>query len=216
MKIIYEQNLKNFAISLPCSLYIVGGYVRNFLIDGSVSSDVDLCAPMPAENLIDYLEKFGGKVIAHYKRTGTVVFRFDKIKYEYTAFRCESYSIGGGHAPENVNFTEEITLDALRRDFKCNALYYDVKNDLLVDPLNGLSDIKKKVLDTVKEPEKVFCSDGLRLLRLARFAGELDFTPTKNVIESARQYSQNLKINSFQYSVKVFINLILKKTKTND
>jgi tRNA nucleotidyltransferase (CCA-adding enzyme) len=63
----------------------------------------------------------------------------------------------------------------------------------LVDPLNGLNDIKKKVLDTVKEPEKVFCSDGLRLLRLARFAGELDFTPTKNVIESARQYSQNLK-----------------------
>ena len=213
MKIIYEQNLGFFAKSLPCPLYIVGGYVRNYLIDNAPSSDVDLCAPMPAETLIEYLEKSGGKVVAHYKRTGTVVFRFDKIKYEYTSFRYEKYKTGGSHEPESVQFTDDITLDALRRDFKCNAIYYDLKNDVIVDPLGGVLDVKNKVLDTVKEPEKVFCSDGLRLLRLARFAGELGFTPTERVIESAKKYADNLKDISVERIWAELIKILTADTK---
>jgi len=57
----------------------------------------------------------------------------------------------------------------------------------------SISDIKNKILDTVDLPEKVFSHDGLRLMRLARFSGELNFTPTKEVIDGAKKYAENIK-----------------------
>jgi tRNA nucleotidyltransferase (CCA-adding enzyme) len=83
--------------------------------------------------------------------------------------------------------------DALRRDFKCNAVYYDITNAKFVDPLGGITDIKNKVLDTVKQAEQVFESDGLRLMRLARFSGELNLKPTEEVFFGAKKYAENIK-----------------------
>ena len=193
MKMIYVKQLKNFVKYLPCPLYLVGGFVRNFLIDGSFSCDVDVCGILTIEELKPYLEKFGAKIIATYKRTGTVVFMLDGQKYEYTTFREDGYTAGGKHVPDQVVFTQDIEKDALRRDFKCNAVYYDLKNDEFIDPLGGIEDIKNKVLDTVKSADEVFSHDGLRLMRLARFSGELGFTPTRQVVEGARKNARNIK-----------------------
>ena len=71
-------------------------------------------------------------------------------KYEFTSFRKEVYPEGGGHNPEYTEFTFDIREDALRRDFKCNAVYYDIAMGEIVDPLKGVWDIKYKILDTVK------------------------------------------------------------------
>ena len=120
-------------------------------------------------------------------------FEFDGKKCEFTSFRKERYADGGGHTPEFTEPTDDIYEDARRRDFKCNAVYYDVTEGEFIDPLGGIEDIKNEILDTVKKPEDVFKSDGLRLMRLARFTGELGFTPTEEVIESAKKYSGNLK-----------------------
>lgn len=192
MKIIYENKLEIFAKYLPCELYLVGGSVRNFLMGESKPLDYDLCSAIPVQEMISLLENFGGEVVARYDRTGTIVFKFDKIKYEYTCFRKDGYTAGGKHTPDDVEFTDDILEDALRRDFKCNAIYYDLKNQRLVDPLGGIEDIKNKVLDTVKSPKEVFSHDGLRLLRLARFTAELGFTPTKEVLDGAREYADNI------------------------
>lgn len=192
MKMIYTSTLQNFAKYLPAPLYVVGGYTRNFLIDGSLSSDIDVCSTLSVEDILLALEKFGGKAVATYKRTGTVVFVLDGQKYEYTTFRKDGYSAGGKHVPDQVEFTKDIVEDALRRDFKCNAVYYDLKNDVFVDPLGGIQDIKNKILDTVKAPKEVFSHDGLRLMRLARFCGELGFSPTEQVIDGARAFADNI------------------------
>jgi tRNA nucleotidyltransferase (CCA-adding enzyme) len=84
-------------------------------------------------------------------------------------------------------------VDAVRRDFKCNAVYYDIKEGKIVDPLCGVEDIKNKVLDTVKSPFEVFSHDGLRLMRLARFASELNFAPKKEVLSGAKENAFNIK-----------------------
>ena len=192
MRKIFAKNLIELAEKLDKSLYVVGGMVRNYLIDEYVSDDVDLAAGITVEELIPFLNESGFKVVAEYKRTGTVNFSDGVNRYEYTAFRKEKY-LGGEHVPSVTEFTEDINEDALRRDFKCNAVYYDLKNDEYVDPLGGIEDIKNKVLDTVTLPDKVFSNDGLRLMRLARFSGELNFTPTEAVMEAAKKHAKNIK-----------------------
>lgn len=186
-----DVKIEKLAECFPVPVYLVGGYVRNFLIGGFISEDVDLAAPLPTEKAAEYILKAGLKIVAEYKRTGTVVFTDGEKKYEYTSFRTDEYT-GGGHNPEKTTFTTDIILDAYRRDFKCNAVYYDLKNKTLVDPLGGINDIKNKILDTVNSPEIVFSHDGLRLMRLARFSGELNFMPTKSVIDGAKKYAKNI------------------------
>ena len=191
MKIPFSPQIEHLAEIFPVPFYAVGGYVRNFLINKSMSFDVDLAAPLKSQDAVEYVARAGLKVVAEYDKTGTVVFSDGKRKYEYTSFRKDEYS-GGGHSPEKTTFTDDIFADALRRDFKCNAVYYDIKKCETVDPLGGVSDIKNKILDTTGSPITVFSHDGLRLMRLARFAGELNFTPTEDVIAGARKYSANI------------------------
>lgn len=113
----------------------------------------------------------------------------DKVEAEYAAFRSDKY-IRGEHTPAETFFTEDISLDARRRDFACNAIYYDISADSFVDPLGGIDDVNAKRLRTADAPDKVFGEDGLRLLRLARFAGTTGFTPTAETIASAKKNAE--------------------------
>ncbi len=192
MKKFLKQNIINLADKFSSPLYIVGGFVRNFLIDGNPSVDVDLAGAIPIELLKKELPSCGFSVHSEYKRTQTLLFTDGQQKYEYTAFREEEYEKGGFHTPKTVTFTDDIFTDAKRRDFKCNAVYYDIKAEEFVDPLGGAQDIKDKILDTVVAPQEVFSHDGLRLMRLARFVGELNFKPTKQVLESAKNNAKNV------------------------
>ena len=194
MKRLFCSKLNELASEMRLPLYIVGGAVRGFLIDGTLSNDVDLASAMPAEEFVTILKNHGFAVKAEYPRTHTVMFVDGEsdIKYEFTSFRREVYEVGGGHTPSQVELTDDILEDAKRRDFKCNAIYYDIKDAKIVDPLGGVMDVKNKILDTVKDPDKVFASDGLRLLRLCRFAGQLGFVPTERVISSATAFAENV------------------------
>ncbi len=193
MKVKIFNNLITLAENLSSPLYAVGGIVRNFLLSGEPSTDVDLAGAIPTEELAEIAISLGFKVIATYKRTGTLVFGKAGERFEYTRFRKETYSTGGEHTPTEVVWTDQIEEDAKRRDFKCNAVYYDIKNARIVDPLNGREDIKKGILDTVVSPSEVFSHDGLRLMRLARFRGELNFLPTDEVVRSAKDGADNIK-----------------------
>ena len=134
MKKFLTPKIQILAKKLNSPLYVVGGFVRNYLIDGSVSSDIDLASPILTEELVSALTECGFNVVAEYRRTGTVVFEGDGNRYEFTSFRTESYLPGGTHTPDTVIFTKDIMADAKRRDFTCNAVYYDIKNDKFLDP----------------------------------------------------------------------------------
>ena len=185
MQRIIPEKLLRLARSCPRPLYVVGGSVRDFLAGLTrETSDWDICSPMSTEELVSAAEACGLCAEAVYKNTGTVKLKGDGIDYEYTCFRSDKY-VRGTHVPAEIFFTDDISLDAKRRDFTANAVYYDIAADKFLDPLGGRADIEQKRLKTVDDAGKVFGEDGLRLMRLARQAGQLGFTPTAECIEGA-------------------------------
>ncbi len=182
---ILPQELKNLAKACPTPLYVVGGSVRDYLAGLTPSiRDWDICAPLIAEEFAALARANGFQVQAVYRNTGTVKIK-GEFDYEYACFRCDKY-VRGTHVPVEIYFTKDIRLDAKRRDFTANALYFDVAKGELVDPLGGLSAIREKRLSTVDDPNKVFGEDGLRLLRLARLAAQLGFSPDEPCLSGAK------------------------------
>lgn len=174
-------------------LYIVGGYVRNMLMDVP-ASDIDIASPKRAEEVIELLSKSDFKVEPSSLRMGTLIIRDGDEKYEYTAFRRDSYPEGSGrHRPLSVEFGGDMETDAKRRDFTVNAIYYDILADAYVDFLGGIEDVESGILRTVRDPKEVFSEDGLRIMRLARFHAETGFRVEENTFNVAKELSYLIK-----------------------
>ena len=189
MQKLLPQTLISLAKALPTPLYVVGGSVRDHLanLTKNGTRDLDICAPLAAQDFANVAQNAGFSVQSVYKNTGTVKLR-DKTgaDYEYSAFRSDKY-IRGVHTPVEIFFTDDIHLDCRRRDFTCNAVYYDIQANAYVDPLDGITAIKEKRLTTVAPADKVFGEDGLRLMRLARQAAQLGFTPDNDCLCGAQK-----------------------------
>ena len=197
MKLNIPQSLKELAkyFSLAGNkLYIVGGFVRNSLL-GFVETDFDICGPMKYEDVETMLQNSVFDVTLINKNLGTlhIKSKISEEVFEYTTFRKESYSQGGAHRPEKVVFVKDIKKDAIRRDFTCNAIYYDIFEDKIVDLFSGVQDTLQKTLRTVNVPDKTFDDDGLRILRLARISAELDFDVNEECYITAKEKISNLK-----------------------
>ncbi len=190
-KILPERFIK-LAEKCPSPLYLVGGSVRDFLFGLPLSerADWDMASPCPAEKFIAAAEETGFTVKAVYPRTGTVKIGDENgLSAEFTQFRRDVYETGA-HAPVSVEFTDDIAVDARRRDFRCNAVYYDISAQKFVDPLDGTADIRGRVLRTVAPAAQVFGEDGLRLMRLARQAAQTGFSPDEECLAGAKEHSK--------------------------
>ena len=185
MTISVPEKLNMLAQKADFPLYVVGGAVRDSLAGLPSSQDWDICAPVSAEKFSALAETCGLTVNGVYKNTGTVNLSDGERKMEFTSFRTDKYR-RGEHAPERIEFTADIQTDARRRDFKCNAVYYDIKTGGIVDPLGGVKDIENKAISTTRAADEVFSEDGLRLMRLARLAAQLGFTPDLECIFGAK------------------------------
>ena len=187
MREIIPQALKKLASFCPEPLYVVGGSVRDRLAElSSTPTDWDICSPMSAEKFATIAQACGCIIQGVYRNTGTVKLRVGETECEYSCFRSDKY-VRGNHVPVEIFFTQDIGLDARRRDFTVNAIYYHIQKDEYVDPLGGIADVQAKRLLTVDNPYKVFGEDGLRLMRLARQAAQLGFTPTQTCLLGATE-----------------------------
>ncbi len=165
-------------------IYLVGGAVRNLIIygDKNINWDFDFTTNATPEEIIDLFKKKerGQKVftvptgLAH--GTVSVVMKHGDrfINYEITTYRTDDIYEDGRH-PKIVKFSSSILEDLSRRDFTINAIAYDVFEKFVIDPFNGLKDIKKKLVRCVGEPLVRFKEDGLRPVRACRIASQLDF-----------------------------------------
>lgn len=174
------------------SLYLVGGYVRNRLLS-LPTSDIDVAGTATPDEALQLAAAAGYQANMRSCILGTVDLICEAGRVEYTPFRIESYPEGGSHRPCAVSFTKSMLLDARRRDFTVNALYQSIESGDILDPLGGLSDLRDHRLracgavaaDTLKD-------DGLRILRMVRFCGELGFTPDGDLLSASIQYAPNL------------------------
>ena len=167
-------------------LYLVGGAVRDEILSYP-TSDVDLSGPLAPEELQKRLcGLFTFKDIN--PRIGTVKISCGKEFCEYTQFRKDSYPLSSGrHTPATVTFVQTLEEDAFRRDFTINAIYKSLSDGKLFDPTGGLPDLEKKIVRTTRAPELVFSEDGLRLLRLVRFASTLGFEIEEKTFAAAKK-----------------------------
>jgi tRNA nucleotidyltransferase (CCA-adding enzyme) len=184
------STLKKLSLLLPNHIYIVGGFVRDTLC-GYQSYDIDICGQDTPDIIFEKLKdtEFSVKTIS--EKLMTLKIQYKHEAFEYTTFRKESYT--KGHSPKEVETTESISEDAKRRDFKVNAIYYDINDEVIIDPLGGLLDLENRILSTTCEPKKVFSEDGLRLMRLARFAGQLGFSIEQNTLQAAKEFCHLIK-----------------------
>ena len=195
------------------TLYIVGGYVRDALL-GFISDDIDICSDALPEKVEHMLEGSDIFSIAETRLPmGTVIIKCEGDALEYTAFRRESYRGDGTHAPEQVSFSATIEQDALRRDFTCNALYYDIAQSRILDFFGGADDIANHMLITTRAPHDVFSEDALRILRMARIAAEVKFIPGIDETDAAKLLAQSLNKLSKERIVAEIARLLSSDTK---
>ena len=170
-------------------LYVVGGAVRDYLLDLKYK-DIDLAGSLPIENVIKLCEKLNLKTKIINKNLGTL--QIGKDQFEYTQFRVESYT-NHKHSPDSVEFVEDITMDVARRDISINSLYFDIIENRIVDLCHGQNDLTKKIIRTTNAPEITLKDDGLRILRIIRFASLLNFKIDKKTFRALKIFKANLK-----------------------
>ena len=170
-----------------CELFVVGGHVRNTLL-GFRISDTDITSALTPDEMTGLCEKAGFKVVPKGADFGMVEIHIGDKSYEHTTFRADSYGEGGSHRPQSVAFSKTPEEDAFRRDFTVNALYASVLTGELIDPTGGLGDIEKRLIrTTTPDPETILKDDGLRIMRLCRFAAELGFDIEEKTFAAAKK-----------------------------
>lgn len=173
-------------------LYLVGGSVRNMLLE-LTPGDLDVCSAALPEVAAEIAKEEGCSIVEKALSLGTIEIHLrhhsKKYIFEHTTLRQDFYRKGGEHRPYRVDFTDDITLDAKRRDFTVNALYLDVENRKILDPTGrGIEDIRNCVLRAAADRAiDTLGDDGLRIMRMARLSAQLGFAISPDLLECAKQ-----------------------------
>ena len=202
----YKQALNNpiFEIiskasqELGLESYVIGGFVRDFLLQSDFKKDIDIVTVGSGIDLaLKVSELLPNKPkVQVFKNYGTAMLRYKEIDIEFVGARKESYS------EESRNPTVEngtLEDDQNRRDFTINALAFSLnpKNyGELVDPFNGLQDLENKIIKTPLEPNITYSDDPLRMLRGIRFATQLNFTIEEKSLQAIADNKDRIKIIS--------------------
>lgn len=152
--------------------------MRNQLL-GLEEKDYDLATNALPEDIIEIFHRVIPTGIKH----GTVTILFKGEAYEITTFRVDG-KYTDGRRPDSISYTSNILEDLRRRDFTINSIAYDILNEELIDPNNGLADLKNKIIRAIGDPDRRFQEDGLRPLRACRFAAQLNFSIEKETFDA--------------------------------
>lgn len=190
--------------------YVVGGYVRDILLKRP-SKDVDfVCIGSGIDLAQEVAKALGPRVkVTVFKNFGTAQIVTDGLELEFVGARKESY-----RAESRKPVVEDGTLedDQKRRDFTINALAISLnKNSFgeLVDPFNGVGDLKKKIIRTPLDPVITFSDDPLRMMRAVRFASQLNFDIEAGTFEALTSQAGRLKIVSAERIIDELNKIIL-------
>ena len=178
--------------------YVIGGFVRDYLLGRSSKKDIDIVAVGSGIELALKVSELLPKKpkVQVFKTYGTAMLRYEDTEIEFVGARKESY-----HFESRNPVVEDGSLedDQNRRDFTINALALSLNKDSfgnLLDPFNGVADLENKVIRTPLDPDITFSDDPLRMLRAIRFAAQLNFEIAPDALQSIRKNCDRIKIIS--------------------
>jgi len=176
--------------------YVIGGFVRDHLLDRSHKKDIDIVALDSGIDLAIAVQNKlkGAKAVQVFKTYGTAMVHWNNTDLEFVGARKESYSKESRNPEVKPGTLED---DQNRRDFTINALAISLNKDdfgLLIDPFNGLKDLEEGVLRTPLDPDITYSDDPLRMLRAIRFATQLDFTIASDSYDSISRNAERIDI----------------------
>ena len=183
--------------------YIVGGCVRDSLM-GKRPSDWDICTSARAEEMMALFED--KRVIPTGIQHGTLTILAEDGAYEVMTFRIDGEYLDHRH-PKSVAFTRELAEDLSRRDFTINAMAWHPERGL-IDLFGGVEDLRDRLVRAVGDPVQRFNEDGLRMLRMVRFATVLDFDYDPATYDAVRKQGHLLQYISKE-RIQVELNKIL-------
>ncbi len=193
---IFKQ-ISETADELGIECYVVGGYVRDLFLERP-SKDIDVVVVGSGIEMAQALGRRLGKGahVSVFKNFGTAQVKYHNIEVEFVGARKESYQ-----RDSRKPIVEDGTLedDQNRRDFTINAMAVCLNKDRfgeLVDPFNGLADMKEKTIRTPLDPDITFSDDPLRMMRCIRFATQLNFYIDDDTFESLCRNKERIEIIS--------------------
>ena len=179
------------------ALHLVGGSIRDALL-GRLGDDLDLTTDARPEQVLSLVAGWAEGTWDAGIAFGTVGIAKRGFKLEVTTYRAEAY------APDSrnpvVSYGDSLVEDLARRDLTVNAMAVGLPDwrspTAFVDPYGGLDDLGARLLRTPGRPEDSFTDDPLRMLRVARFAAQLDFAVDPAVVTAMGALGDRLKIIS--------------------
>ena len=188
------ETISNVGNEIGQDAFVIGGYVRDQLLNRE-TKDIDIVA---IGSGIDFAKKTAKKLksspIKVFKSFGTAMIIVDDIEVQFVGARKESYRSNSRNPKIEKGTFEE---DQKRRDFTINALAISLNSKdygQLIDPFNGLNDLKNKILKTPLDPNLTFSDDPLRMMRAIRFSSQLDFKIEKETLNAISKNADRIKI----------------------
>ncbi|MEX2349701.1 MAG: HD domain-containing protein [Flavobacteriaceae bacterium] len=192
------KTLSEAAQALDLETYVIGGFVRDYLLDRGTPKDVDVVAVGSGINLAEKTSELLPKKpkVSVFKNFGTAMLKTADLEVEFVGARKESYDRGSRKPAVEDGTLED---DQNRRDFTINALALSLHPSNfgeLLDPFNGVEDLENKIIRTPLDPDITYSDDPLRMLRAIRFASQLHFKIEKESLDAITRNKERIKIIS--------------------
>ena len=191
------KKIAHAAEELGVETYLIGGFVRDKIIDRR-TKDADIVCVGDGIQLAKAVAKRFKPVpqFSYFKNFGTAHIKVDDFDIEFVGARKESYRYHS-RKPEVTSGTLKDDQD--RRDFTINALAISLNEKdfgKLIDPFDGINDIKKGIIKTPLDPLQTFSDDPLRMMRAIRFASQLGFTIEPKTFQAIKDDADRISIVS--------------------
>jgi len=206
--------ISDAAADLHMETYVIGGFVRDFLLKRGDAKDIDIVTVGSGIELAQRVAQLlpNKPKVQVFKTYGTAMLRYNDIELEFVGARKESYSEDSRNPVVEDGTLED---DQKRRDFTINALAISLNKEsfgALLDPFQGMEDMEQGILKTPLDPGITYSDDPLRMMRAVRFASQLQFEIEKESLESITRNAERIDIITRERIVDE-LNKILKSPK---